>query len=65
MRKMENSGPQECSIKSLIFGTKRKFLMRETPKLCPREWSIKCLIYDRLHGFLGVKRKKRVRASGA
>ena len=31
--------------------------MRETPKLGPREWSIKCLIYDQKHGFYGVKWK--------
>ena len=33
------------------FLPETQMLRRETPKLGPREWSIKCLIYDQKHRF--------------
>ena len=44
--------------------TKNMDLRREKEKSGPREESIKCLIFDLEHGFLGEKRQNWVRASG-
>ena len=48
-----------------FFFPETQMLRRETPKLGPREGSIKCLIFDLKHGLYGAKRQNWVRAGGA
>ena len=37
---------------------RRQIIGREKETSCPREWSIKCLIFDLQHGFEGAKTPK-------